>query len=111
MEQFAALASRARLPSYSWYVPMWRATLALMEGAGAILSPGGVLLTYGPYRRDGRHTAPSNAEFDASLRSRNAEWGVRDIADLERLAADNGLRLAETFAMPANNMILVFERS
>jgi DNA-binding SARP family transcriptional activator/tetratricopeptide (TPR) repeat protein len=32
VDQFAALASRARLPSYSWYVPMWRATLALMEG-------------------------------------------------------------------------------
>jgi hypothetical protein len=52
----------------------------------------------------------SNAVFDTSLRENNPEWGVRDIADLEKLAAANGLRLAETFEMPANNMILMFVR-
>ena len=59
-------------------------------------------------KRDGQHTAPSNAAFDASLRDNNPEWGVRDIADVEKLAAANGLRLAEWFEMPANNLILMF---
>jgi hypothetical protein len=83
----------------------------LFAGAGRILRGDGRLFLYGPFKRDGRHTAESNAAFDASLRQNNPEWGVRDIADLEKLAAANGLRLADTFEMPANNMILMFERS
>ena len=71
----------------------------------------GRLFLYGPFKRDGHHTAASNAAFDTSLCQNNPEWGVRDIADLERLAADNGLRLAETFEMPRDNMMLMFERT
>ena len=71
----------------------------------------GRLFLYGPFKRDGKHTAVSNAVFDTSLRENNPEWGVRDIADLETLAAANGLRLAETFDMPANNMMLMFARA
>jgi hypothetical protein len=66
------------------------------------------LVLYGPFKRAGKHTALSNAVFDSSLRDRDAEWGVRDIADLERLAARVGLVLMETFEMPANNLILMF---
>ena len=67
----------------------------------------GGLFLYGPFKREGRHTAMSNAVFDTSLRQQDAEWGVRDIADLEKLAAGVGLALVETVPMPANNLILV----
>jgi hypothetical protein len=67
-------------------------------------------MLYGPFKRDGKHTAVSNAVFDTSLREGNPEWGVRDIADLNALAAHAGLSLRESVEMPANNMILVFGR-
>ena len=92
------------------HISPWAATLALMRGAGAILPAEGALVTYGPYRRGGHHTAPSNEEFDESLRSRNSEWGVRDMEEVESAANRAGLRLAEAVAMPANNFTLVFRR-
>jgi hypothetical protein len=58
--------------------------------------------------RDGVHNAPSNAAFDASLKARNPSWGLRDIAELERVGESSGLSLRETIEMPANNMSLVF---
>ena len=61
-------------------------------------------------KRHGKHTAISNAVFDSSLRDTNAEWGVRDIEALERLAASSGLALIEISKMPANNLILAFGR-
>jgi hypothetical protein len=69
------------------------------------------LFLYGPFKREGKHTAMSNAVFDTSLREQDADWGVRDIVDLEKLAAGVGLALVETVQMPANNMILIFGRS
>ncbi len=66
------------------------------------------MFVYGPFMRDGKHTAPSNAAFDASLRSANAEWGVRDAGDVAGLAARNGLKMIELVEMPANNLILIF---
>jgi SAM-dependent methyltransferase len=90
------------------HISAWRTTLALMEGAGELLPSAGVLVTYGPYRRGGRHTAPSNEEFDASLKSRNPEWGIRDMEEVEAAANRAGLRLEEAVAMPANNFTLVF---
>jgi len=92
------------------HISPWAATLALMQGAAAILPAGGVLVTYGPYRRDGRHTAPSNEEFDASLRSRNSEWGVRDMEEVEAAANRAGLRLEDAVPMPANNFTLILRR-
>jgi SAM-dependent methyltransferase len=83
----------------------------LLEGAARHLRPNGRLFVYGPFMRNGEHTAPSNAEFDAGLRAANAEWGVRDITDLDALADHSGLRLSESVAMPANNVVLVFERA
>ena len=91
------------------HIAPWRVAKGLFAGAGRALRDDGRLFLYGPFKRDGQHMAVSNAAFDASLRENNPEWGVRDIADLERLAAANALRLAETFEMPANNMILMFE--
>ena len=92
------------------HISPWATTLALMEGASAILPPDGVLVTYGPYRRGGQHTAPSNEEFDGWLKSRNPEWGVRDMEEVEAAAKRAGLRLEDTTAMPANNFVLVFRR-
>jgi SAM-dependent methyltransferase len=93
------------------HIAPWRVAEGLFAGAGRYLRADGRLFLYGPFKRDGKHTAMSNAVFDTSLREQDAEWGVRDIADLEKLAAGVGLALVETVPMPANNMILVFGRS
>jgi hypothetical protein len=83
----------------------------LFAGAARYLRADGRLFLYGPFKRDGKHTALSNAVFDTSLRERDPEWGVRDIADVQKLAAGVGLVLKEIAEMPANNLILVFERT
>jgi cyclopropane fatty-acyl-phospholipid synthase-like methyltransferase len=93
------------------HIAPWRATEGLMEGAAAVLADEGVLVTYGPYRRDGRHTAPSNEAFDASLRARDPAWGVRDLEAVEDEARRHGLRLREIVEMPANNLMLIFRKS
>ena len=92
------------------HIAPWSVAEGLIAGAGQLLSPGGLLVLYGPFKRDGKHTAVSNAVFDTSLREGNPQWGVRDIADVAALAASHGLALRETVEMPANNMILVFAR-
>ncbi len=89
------------------HIAPWDATLALFAGAARTLGPGALLYTYGPYRFDGV-TAPSNDEFDRSLKSRDPRWGVRDVTDLR--AAATGFDLAEVVAMPANNHSLVWRR-
>jgi SAM-dependent methyltransferase len=93
------------------HISPWRVSENLFAGAGRLLGPGGTLFVYGPFMRDGAHTAPSNAAFDASLRAQNPEWGVRDIRDLDRLAVASGLAPAEIVQMPANNFVLVFARA
>ena len=93
------------------HIAPWRVAEGLFAGAGRFLRDDGRLFIYGPFKRDGKHTAMSNAVFDTSLRDQDADWGVRDIADLEKLAAGAGLALVETVQMPANNMILVFGRA
>jgi SAM-dependent methyltransferase len=90
------------------HISPWRVSENLLAGAARCLEPHGQLCVYGPFRREGRHTAPSNAAFDASLRRENPEWGVRDVDDLAKLARDGGLKLADIAAMPANNLTLVF---
>jgi len=92
------------------HVAPWSATLALFEGAKALLSPGHVLFLYGPYRRHGRHTSESNAQFDVALRARSPDWGLRDMEAVSDVAANAGFALAEIVEMPANNFSLVFKR-
>jgi hypothetical protein len=92
------------------HIAPWSATAALFAGAARTLDttlPGRVLL-YGPFREQGRHTADSNESFDASLRSRNAAWGVRDVDDVAAVAAAHGFRRESLVRMPANNLCLVF---
>ena len=92
------------------HISPWEATVGLMRSAGRLLQSGGLLYLYGPYRRDGAHTAPSNAAFDANLRSRNPHWGVRDLEEVAAEAETNGLALDRIIPMPANNLSLLFVR-
>ncbi len=92
------------------HISPWAVTENLLAGAGRRLAPDGRLFVYGPFRRDGAHTAPSNAAFDASLRAQDPAWGVRDTADIAAAAERCGLRLAEMAPMPANNFVLVIAR-
>ena len=92
------------------HIAPWRVAEGLFAGAARYLGADGRLFLYGPFKRDGKHTALSNAVFDTSLRHRDPEWGVREIEDLEKLAASVGLVLVEIAEMPANNLVLVFER-
>jgi hypothetical protein len=92
------------------HISPWVVAENLIGGAGRHLADDGRLFVYGPFMRGGQHTAPSNAEFDASLREANAEWGVRDVGDLSALARRAGLTLADIVPMPANNLVLAFAR-
>jgi SAM-dependent methyltransferase len=92
------------------HISPWAAAQGLTAGAGRLLKPGGKLFLYGPYIEADVATAPSNLAFDESLKSRNAAWGLRDLADVEALAAANRLALIERIAMPANNLVVVFEK-
>lgn len=91
------------------HIAPWDATVGLFSGAGRLLRAGGRLCLYGPFMHNGAHNAPSNAVFDETLKARNPSWGLRDIADLERVAGAVGLRLGEIVEMPANNKLLVFD--
>ncbi|MBR0682711.1 DUF938 domain-containing protein [Roseomonas eburnea] len=93
------------------HIAPWSACEGLMRGAAAILPAGAPLVLYGPYRRGGRHTAPSNAAFDADLRARNPAWGVRDLEEVAALAVASGFGATEVTEMPANNLVVVFRRS
>ncbi|MEX0914708.1 MAG: DUF938 domain-containing protein [Wenzhouxiangellaceae bacterium] len=84
---------------------------AMFAGVAERLNSGGLFLLYGPFMHDGHHNAPSNAEFDASLRARNPGMGIRDLNDLDRVAERCGLERIAELGMPANNHILIFHKS
>lgn len=93
------------------HIAPWAATPALLNGAARLLEGEAPLVLYGPYRRDGQHTASSNEAFDASLRARNADWGVRDLeGEVVPAARQAGFELGEVVAMPANNLCVCFRR-
>jgi SAM-dependent methyltransferase len=92
------------------HISPWAATEGLMAGAARVLTPGGRLFLYGPYVEAGLETVPSNLTFDESLKSRDLAWGLRDLAEVTALAYANGLAFAERIAMPANNLVVVFEK-
>jgi len=93
------------------HISPWHVSQNLIAGAGRLLRPDGRLFIYGPFKRGGAHTAPSNAAFDATLRAQNPEWGVREVDDLNTLAQAAGLTLIATTPMPANNLVLAFARA
>jgi hypothetical protein len=93
------------------HISPWSATAGLMAGAARVLPSGAGLFLYGPFIESGVPTAPSNLEFDQSLRRRNPDWGVRHLSDLAALGATHGLSLSERLTMPANNLLLVFRKT
>lgn len=93
------------------HVAPWEAAIGLFRGAAKTLAHGGRLFLYGPFRCNGEHTAASNAEFDANLRTENPAWGVRDIEAVVALAQVHGFKKEATTKMPANNLWVEFVRS
>lgn len=92
------------------HISPWASCAALMQGAARQLRSPGLLIIYGPFVVPGRATAPSNLAFDADLQTRNPAWGLRGLDAVEQEAEAAGLRLREHRALPANNLLLVFER-
>jgi SAM-dependent methyltransferase len=92
------------------HIAPWSAAVGLMRNAAIVLPTGGLLYLYGPIRRSGEHTAPSNAAFDSDLRASNPTWGVRDLEAVATLASDYGFSAPNIEAMPANNFSLIFTR-
>jgi SAM-dependent methyltransferase len=92
------------------HIMSWAEVLALYQGLGAILAPGGVMCVYGPFRYGGRYTSDSNEDFDRMLKERDPLSGLRDIQALSDLAAQYGLRLKVDHDLPANNRLLEFVR-
>jgi hypothetical protein len=92
------------------HISPWAATAGLMRGAGALLAAGAPLYLYGAYRQAGVATAPSNEAFDASLRARDPDWGLRNLEDVVAEAERNGLRLDAVIPMPANNLSVLFRK-
>lgn len=89
----------------------WASTPALLAGAARLLRPDGLLYLYGPYRRNGAHTAPSNEAFDQWLKARDPSFGVRDLEAVRDLAQARGLMLQDVIDMPANNFSVVFSKT
>jgi SAM-dependent methyltransferase len=93
------------------HIAPWEAAVGLIAGAGRALEPGGLLFLYGPFKREGRHTAPSNAAFDRDfLKARNPEWGVRDLEAVAALAEKSGFDTAQVREMPANNLSVLWRK-
>ena len=92
------------------HIAPWAATQGLFAGAARVLSRGGLLFLYGPFREGNVHTSAGNSAFDADLRAQNSSWGIRDLADIAVLARRHGFEAPERIAMPANNLSVVFRR-
>lgn len=119
-----ALALDAAAPAGDWplgradavlcinmiHIAPWEAALGLVRGAARLLPAGAPLVLYGPFRRGGAHTAPSNAAFDAALRAEDPRWGVRDLEAVAKAAAAAGFGAPEVVEMPANNLTLILRR-
>jgi len=93
------------------HISPWAATTGLFAGAARALRRGGLLMIYGPFHVAGEATAESNTAFDAMLRKRDVEWGIRDAVECRAEAAAAGLELAAADDMPSNNLFLVFRNA
>jgi len=92
------------------HIAPWAATLGLIAGAAAALPVGAPLILYGPFIQAGVPTAPSNQDFDASLRARDPAWGIRALQAVAAVAARAGFGAPQIIEMPANNLTVVFRR-
>jgi len=110
--EWPVTAAAAVLSINMIHIAPWAACLGLLDGAARALKPNeGVLFLYGPFKRGGAHTAPSNEQFDGSLRGRDRQWGIRNLDDIVDEAEQRGFRCDEVVAMPANNLSVVFRRT
>eukprot|EP00811_Abedinium_folium_P004997 NODE_14602_length_1098_cov_5.739444.p2 GENE.NODE_14602_length_1098_cov_5.739444~~NODE_14602_length_1098_cov_5.739444.p2 ORF type:complete len:255 (+),score=76.08 NODE_14602_length_1098_cov_5.739444:69-767(+) len=92
------------------HITPWAVTLGLIAGAARALRPRGLFVLYGSFKEGGQFSTESNAEWDAEVRARNAEWGVRDADDVDKVAMQHGLQPQHRRNMPANNLLLCFEK-
>ena len=92
------------------HIMSWPEVTAMFRGIGEVLSPGGVLCVYGPFRYHGRYTSDSNQAFDQMLKERDPDSGLRDLKDVSSLAAQYGLRLDTDHDLPAYNRLLIFSK-
>lgn len=110
-ESWPVLAVNAIVCINMVHISPWEATLGLFAGAARLLDrDGGPLVLYGPYLEDGFETAPSNLDFDASLKARDSGWGLRRAEALDKLAATHGMARSARYALPANNIMLLYRR-
>jgi hypothetical protein len=110
VSSWPAMAAQAVLCINMIHIAPWEATAALMRGAARVLPRDGILFLYGPFKQSGQHTTPSNAEFDASLRAQDAQWGVRDLGAVAEIASAAGFAALVVEEMPANNLSVIFRR-
>jgi SAM-dependent methyltransferase len=92
------------------HIAPWACAEGLIAGAARQLPPNGPLVIYGPFKRGGAHTAPSNAAFDASLRAQDPDWGIRDLEAVQALGEAHGFVLEEIVEMPANNLTVILRK-
>lgn len=93
------------------HIMSFAAVRRMFELVGETLAEHGVFCLYGPFSLGGKFSTASNAEFDASLRARNAAMGIRDLNELDAMACSNGMKLARRYAMPANNLMVVWNKT
>ena len=105
------LEVQAVYTSNTCHIMAWDQVLAMFRGVSGLIGRGGRFFIYGPFNLDGKFTSESNREFDAGLRRRAAHMGVRDVGALEAEAAPLGLTLEVRKDLPANNMLLCWNRS
>nr|WP_198005841.1 DUF938 domain-containing protein [Erythrobacter sp. SD-21] len=93
------------------HISPWSASEGLFRGAAKLLEKGAPIILYGPYLEEGTETVASNLSFDASLKARDAAWGLRSLETVDELAARNGFSRSARHEMPANNLTVVFRRT
>lgn len=93
------------------HITPWEVTEAIFAGAARHMNHIGTVILYGPYKVDGKQTSEGNVNFEIWLKEKSAEFGVRDIADVENVAGQHGFALSKSHSMPANNFLQVFKRT
>jgi SAM-dependent methyltransferase len=93
------------------HIMSWPEVQGMFRGIGQVLAPGGMLCIYGPFNRNGQYTAPSNAQFDASLKAQAPHMGLRNMEDIDALARAQQLTLVADLPLPANNNLLAWRRN
>lgn len=93
------------------HIMSFDAVVQMFRLVASVLCPEGVFCLYGPFRRFGAFDTESNAQFDASLRSRDSAMGIRDLEELDSLGAKHGLRRTGLYAVPSNNLVAIWKKT